>query len=73
MKFCKKYEEYMEKQCQNKKLPRVGIKKLKKILKRCRRCHQSTHSFASVSADTNSTNNVHDSSTCSHHQCTGLF
>ncbi|KAF3649949.1 E3 ubiquitin-protein ligase BAH1 [Capsicum annuum] len=70
MKFCKKYEEYMEKQCQNKKLPRVGIKKLKKILKRCRRCHQSTHSFASVSADTNSTNNVHDSSTCSHHQCT---
>ncbi|RVW54556.1 E3 ubiquitin-protein ligase BAH1 [Vitis vinifera] len=35
MKFCKKYQEYM--QAQEKKLPGVGFKKLKKILKRCRR------------------------------------
>ncbi|MCD7470798.1 E3 ubiquitin-protein ligase bah1 [Datura stramonium] len=64
MKFCKKYEEYMEGQCQNKKLPRVGLKKLKKILKRCRRCHQS-RSLA-LPADAN---NLHESSTCSQHQC----
>lgn len=39
MKFCKKYEEYMQGQFQKKqkKLPRVGFKQLKKILKRCRR------------------------------------
>ncbi|CAI9300493.1 unnamed protein product [Lactuca saligna] len=36
MKFCKKYEEYMQSQDQ-KKLPGVGFKNLKKILKRCRR------------------------------------
>ena len=36
MKFCKKYEEYMQGQHQ-KKLPGVGFKKLKKILKKCRR------------------------------------
>lgn len=67
MKFCKKYEEYMEGQLgqNNKKLPRVGLKKLKKILKRCRRCHQSR----SVAADTTT---VHDTFTCPH-QCTGLF
>lgn len=35
MKFCKKYQEYM--QGQKKQLPGVGFKKLKKILKRCRR------------------------------------
>ncbi|KAG2406581.1 E3 ubiquitin-protein [Vigna angularis] len=35
MKFCKKYQEYM--QGQEKKLPGVGFKKLKKILKRCRK------------------------------------
>ncbi|KAK7396888.1 hypothetical protein VNO78_18050 [Psophocarpus tetragonolobus] len=35
MKFCKKYQEYM--QGQEKKLPGVGFKKLKKILKKCRR------------------------------------
>lgn len=54
----------MEGQCQNKKLPRVGLKKLKKILKRCRRCHQSRS--VALPADTN---NLHDSSTCSQHQC----
>ncbi|CAI9105441.1 OLC1v1004366C1 [Oldenlandia corymbosa var. corymbosa] len=37
MKFCKKYEEYMQVQPRKDKLPRVGFKKLKKILKRCRR------------------------------------
>ncbi|KAH0637061.1 hypothetical protein KY289_036976 [Solanum tuberosum] len=65
MKFCKKYEEYMEGQCQNKKLPRVGLKKLKKILKKCRKCHQS-RSVVGLSADNN---NVHDNSSCSQHQC----
>lgn len=39
MKFCKKYQEYM--QGQEKKLPGVGFKKLKKILKKCRRDFQS--------------------------------
>ncbi|XVF72615.1 hypothetical protein PTKIN_Ptkin12aG0134900 [Pterospermum kingtungense] len=39
MKFCKKYQEYM--QGQEKKLPEVGFKKLKKILKKCRRDFQS--------------------------------
>nr|GLL30627.1 probable E3 ubiquitin-protein ligase BAH1-like 1 [Ipomoea trifida] len=52
MKFCKKYEEYMQGQKQ-KKLPGVGFKKLKKILKRCRRdLHSHEHSTP------------HDSSTC---------
>ncbi|KAK6940985.1 hypothetical protein RJ641_030516 [Dillenia turbinata] len=35
MKFCKKYQEYM--QGQQRKLPAVGLKKLKKILKKCRK------------------------------------
>ncbi|PON96557.1 Cdk-activating kinase assembly factor [Trema orientale] len=39
MKFCKKYQEYME--GQEKRLPGVGFKKLKKILKKCRRDFQS--------------------------------
>lgn len=46
MKFCKKYEEYMQLQCQKKKLPGVGLKKLKKILKTCRR-EVSSHNFHS--------------------------
>ncbi|KAG5514231.1 hypothetical protein RHGRI_035585 [Rhododendron griersonianum] len=38
MKFCKKYEEYMQEQNQKElPLPGVGFKKLKKILKKCRR------------------------------------
>lgn len=38
MKFCKKYEEYMQGQNQKElPLPGVGFKKLKKILKKCRR------------------------------------
>lgn len=40
MKFCKKYEEYM--QGKEKELPGVGLKKLKKILKRCRRQFPAT-------------------------------
>jgi len=36
MKFCKKYEEYMQEQNQKKELPEVGFKELKKILKKCR-------------------------------------
>lgn len=48
MKFCKKYEEYMQGQCQRKKLPGVGFKKLKKILKRCRRDLQSRDNTALV-------------------------
>lgn len=40
MKFCKRYEEYMQGR-RGKELPGVGLKKLKKILKRCRRDFQS--------------------------------
>ncbi|KAJ0113410.1 hypothetical protein Patl1_01010 [Pistacia atlantica] len=40
MKFCKKYQEYMQGQ-DEKKLPGLGIKNLKKILKKCRRDFQS--------------------------------
>ncbi|KAH9785262.1 E3 ubiquitin-protein ligase BAH1 [Citrus sinensis] len=39
MKFCKKYEEYMQQKQQ--KLPKVACKKLKKILKKCRLACQS--------------------------------
>lgn len=39
MKFCKKYQEYM--QGQEKQLPGVGFKNLKKILKGCRRTFHS--------------------------------
>ncbi|CAN4091427.1 unnamed protein product [Withania somnifera] len=52
----------MEGQCQKKKLPRVGLKKLKKILKRC---HQSP----TIAALPTHTDNLHDTSTCSQHQC----
>ncbi|XP_009119604.1 E3 ubiquitin-protein ligase BAH1 [Brassica rapa] len=45
MKFCKKYEEYMQGQKEKKNLPGVGFKKLKKILKRCRR---RDHQIASI-------------------------
>ncbi|MQL94366.1 hypothetical protein Taro_027027 [Colocasia esculenta] len=42
MKFCKRYQEYM--QGKEKELPGVGLKRLKKILKRCRReCHSQRH------------------------------
>ncbi|XP_010938402.1 probable E3 ubiquitin-protein ligase BAH1-like 1 [Elaeis guineensis] len=40
MKFCKRYEEYMQGR-REKELPVVGLKKLKKILKQCRRDFQS--------------------------------
>ncbi|XP_022758004.1 E3 ubiquitin-protein ligase BAH1-like isoform X1 [Durio zibethinus] len=43
MKFCKKYQEYM--QGQEKKLPGVGFKKLKQILKKCSRDFQSNKDF----------------------------
>ncbi|KAJ4824307.1 hypothetical protein Tsubulata_029368 [Turnera subulata] len=39
MKFCKKYQEYM--QGQEKQLPGVDFKKLKKILKKCRKDFES--------------------------------
>lgn len=48
MKFCKKYEEYMQGRCQRKNLPGVGFKNLKKILKRCRRHLQSRDNIALV-------------------------
>ncbi|XP_065861332.1 probable E3 ubiquitin-protein ligase BAH1-like 1 isoform X1 [Euphorbia lathyris] len=41
MKFCKKYQEYV--QGQKTELPGVGFKKLKKILKKCRKDFQSHH------------------------------
>ncbi|KAK9945671.1 hypothetical protein M0R45_011171 [Rubus argutus] len=54
MKFCKKYQEYM--QGQGKKLPGVGFKKLKKILKRCRSDFQSRNDIHDHA--------VHDPKTC---------
>ncbi|EOA38174.1 hypothetical protein CARUB_v10009650mg [Capsella rubella] len=52
MKFCKKYEEYMQGQKEKKNLPGVGFKKLKKILKRCRRNHVVPSSSSSRMAFT---------------------
>ncbi|KAA8549165.1 hypothetical protein F0562_000849 [Nyssa sinensis] len=49
MKFCKKYQEYMQGQDQ-KKLPGVGLKNLKKILKKCRRDIQSQNVHNEISA-----------------------
>ncbi|CAK8544340.1 unnamed protein product [Lathyrus sativus] len=43
MKFCKKYQQYMQGQ-ENKKLPEVGFKKLKKILKKCSTDHSHSQS-----------------------------
>ncbi|CAN6468890.1 unnamed protein product [Victoria cruziana] len=40
MKFCKRYQEYMQKQ-EMQHLPGVGFKRFKKILKKCREEHQS--------------------------------
>ncbi|KAK2649471.1 hypothetical protein Ddye_016960 [Dipteronia dyeriana] len=61
MKFCKKYQEYMQEQ-EKKKLPAVGLKKLKKILKKCSRDFQ-TH------------NAIDSTQPCPHHcpVCDGTF
>ncbi|XP_059440100.1 probable E3 ubiquitin-protein ligase BAH1-like 1 [Corylus avellana] len=63
MKFCKKYQEYM--QGQEKKLPGLGFKKLKKILKKCRSDFHSD----------NAIDGLHDTQTCPHHcpVCDGTF
>ncbi|KAE8009496.1 hypothetical protein FH972_005930 [Carpinus fangiana] len=62
MKFCKKYQEYM--QGQEKKLPGLGFKKLKKILK----CQSDFHSD-------NAIDGLHETQTCPHHcpLCDGTF
>ncbi|KAJ6873463.1 hypothetical protein NC651_032364 [Populus alba x Populus x berolinensis] len=59
MKFCKKYQEYM--QGQQKQLPGVDFKKLKKILKKCRKDFESHQD--------------HDGQSCPHHcpVCDGTF
>nr|GFB18665.1 probable E3 ubiquitin-protein ligase BAH1-like 1 [Tanacetum cinerariifolium] len=67
MKFCKKYEEFMQTQDQ-KKLPGVGFKNLKKILKRCRNDHDS--SLINVNVDDGGDTNV--SGSCSDHECPGM-
>ncbi|KAJ8898603.1 hypothetical protein K2173_004216 [Erythroxylum novogranatense] len=51
MKFCKKYQEYM--QGQREELPGLGFKNLKKTLKKCRRDFES-HQELSGSADAKS-------------------
>ncbi|XP_059440429.1 probable E3 ubiquitin-protein ligase BAH1-like 1 [Corylus avellana] len=63
MKFCKKYQEYM--QGQEKKLPWLDFKKLKKILKKCRTDFHSD----------NAIDGLHDTQTCPHHcpLCDGTF
>ncbi|KAI3460810.1 hypothetical protein Pfo_017473 [Paulownia fortunei] len=78
MKFCKKYEEYMQGQGKGKgkgqkKLPGVGFKKLKKILKRCRKQLNSHRVFLH---DQNNGDGIrHDISTCPQHcpVCDGTF
>ncbi|ESR57550.1 hypothetical protein CICLE_v10021143mg [Citrus x clementina] len=64
MKFCKKYQEYM--QGQERKLPGVGFKKLKKILKMCRKEFQSQKEI---------NKGVVDTQTCPHQcpVCDGTF
>ncbi|KAL6968516.1 RING-type E3 ubiquitin transferase [Sarracenia purpurea var. burkii] len=66
MKFCKKYEEYMQEQRQMK-LPGVGFKKLKKTLKKCRSDLQSHNEMVLHHQDF--------SDTCPHHcaVCDGTF
>ncbi|KVI12433.1 SPX, N-terminal [Cynara cardunculus var. scolymus] len=64
MKFCKKYQEYMQTQAQ-KKLPAVGFKNLKKILKRCR-----TDTILSQNSHRSQSSSPHSSSDISHdHHC----
>ncbi|XP_051141961.1 E3 ubiquitin-protein ligase BAH1 [Andrographis paniculata] len=72
MKFCKKYEEYMQGVQGKNKLPGVGFKKLKKILKRCRR--QIDYGRNDVGDQTNESE-THDSSNCPQHcpVCDGTF
>ncbi|XP_074354548.1 putative E3 ubiquitin-protein ligase BAH1-like 1 isoform X2 [Apium graveolens] len=79
MKFCKKYEEYMQGQ-DHQKLPGVGFKKLKKILKKCRKEDQeNTHKLhlqnLSLESRANSSHQLHDSSSCPDHcsVCDGTF
>lgn len=72
MKFCKKYEEYMQGEFQKKKkkLPRVGFKQLKKILKRCRRdLHSRNVSVGHSAGDPNLPINR---SSCPH-RCPGMY
>ncbi|XP_071716516.1 probable E3 ubiquitin-protein ligase BAH1-like 1 [Rutidosis leptorrhynchoides] len=73
MKFCKKYEEYMQIQDQkNYKLPGVGFKNLKKILKRCRKDDMIRSQNSLLVDDTNSDNS---SAACTHPcpVCDGSF
>ncbi|XP_071718983.1 probable E3 ubiquitin-protein ligase BAH1-like 1 [Rutidosis leptorrhynchoides] len=75
MKFCKKYQEYMQAHDQ-KKLPAVGFKNLKKILKRCRTdaiLSQNSHPSQS-SLQINQSSN-HNSAICPDHcpVCDGTF
>jgi len=55
MKFCKKYQEYV--QAQEKKLPGVEFKTHKKILKKCRKSPSSQKPLnASLAAKTSPDN-----------------
>lgn len=72
MKFCKKYEEYMQGQSQKKKLPGVGFKKLKKILKRCRREIPSRNLLLDHHPPAQVEVLPRDKSTCPHH-CPGIY
>ncbi|XP_076892252.1 putative E3 ubiquitin-protein ligase BAH1-like 1 [Bidens hawaiensis] len=73
MKFCKKYEEYMQTQDQKNKLPGVGFKNLKKILKRCRRDDVTRSQNPLVLNDSNDNDN--DNNKCIHPcpVCDGSF
>ncbi|KAI3693523.1 hypothetical protein L1987_76467 [Smallanthus sonchifolius] len=73
MKFCKKYQEYMQTQDQ-KKLPAMGFKNLKKILKRCR-TDTIPHRSQSSSSPLINESPCGNSDTCPHHcpVCDGTF
>ncbi|XP_049933712.1 probable E3 ubiquitin-protein ligase BAH1-like 1 isoform X2 [Nymphaea colorata] len=71
MKFCKRYQEYMQKQ-EIQHLPGVGFKRFKKILKKCREEHQSNRK--SNNGLLVSTSSSSSSSTSSHCPvCDGTF
>ncbi|XP_050235785.1 probable E3 ubiquitin-protein ligase BAH1-like 1 [Mercurialis annua] len=71
MKFCKKYQEFM--QNQEKELPGLGFKKLKKILKKCRKDFESHQQF--VNQNNEQSSDSADEQHCPHlcSVCDGTF
>lgn len=72
MKFCKKYQEYMQTQDQ-KKLPAVGFKNLKKILKRCRTDTILSQNSRRSQSPSPLNDSPHGSSAICPHHCAGTI